>query len=723
MTPAVSIVTIVTPADENRHVKAGLEGILSQTFGDLELLVVDAGGNGGAKALVESFDDPRIKLIEKKSPGGSKTGLLNEAVRLAAGEFIAPTGPGDLSAPNRLEELLGLMQSDERLGLVGSWSDVITTGGSTHDALSQPELEHRNIIRHLLAGDEQFAEGSVMFRKASYEEVGGFDEILESAAQYDLTLRIGENHLLAGLDKCLFQKRVKTFRSARRLKVGKYYGCLKRKVLHKAAPPAPREGSQAERDLARHRFMDRVEGRVDYLETLKYSLARYPLDDILYERFEAAFRSRYGRTTNGEDYVFFKTVSCLKYEQDEKHLNDLVEYYRLESNPRLAFLCSLKSLDINPEQPDIYATVKQYMAAADAHVPQLELADGDSCAVSVIMPTYKRSDTVRESIESVLAQTFGDLELIIVNDGGPDEIGDIVSEFKSDKIKYFKYPHKGLAGALNEGLMNAGGKYVCYVDDDDILYPDHVEKLHTLISEKQAGLVYSKSILVKGHYEEGRFVRERELGTYTEKYSRRRLHQGCIISTLNVMHQRQALATTGVFNEYLPWSMDWDLWVRFSDNFEIEHLPEYTGEYRLTHDNMTVSDYYKASFYISILLSSYYLSNHGLAILARAASACDDYQTYKSTCDQLVGGSDIISHEYISKLLQLRSVVQGPQIHLGPRLLESEPYEFVLAVFSNRALLKKHILSLSLIRKIPSLLFEKSFPNDLKRLLVKKLSG
>jgi glycosyltransferase involved in cell wall biosynthesis len=91
--------------------------------------------------------------------------------------------------------------------------------------------------------------------------------------------------------------------------------------------------------------------------------------------------------------------------------------------------------------------------------------------VSVIIPTYKRGKVIRETIEAVLAQTYPRLEIVLVNDGSPDNTHELVQPYL-DRLVYIRQENQGLAAARNIGMLRATGEYIAWLDDDDLWNPD-----------------------------------------------------------------------------------------------------------------------------------------------------------------------------------------------------------------------------------------------------------
>lgn len=129
--------------------------------------------------------------------------------------------------------------------------------------------------------------------------------------------------------------------------------------------------------------------------------------------------------------------------------------------------------------------------------------------VSVIMPVYNAQDYMSETIESVLRQTYSDIELIIVNDGSSDDSERIAKSYESDsRVKVINQANSGVSVARNNGFANSIGEYILFVDADDILADDMVYTLVNTIETHHADVVSCGAGIV----ENGVVVRE-EFGT------------------------------------------------------------------------------------------------------------------------------------------------------------------------------------------------------------------
>ena len=121
--------------------------------------------------------------------------------------------------------------------------------------------------------------------------------------------------------------------------------------------------------------------------------------------------------------------------------------------------------------------------------------------ISVILTTYNGSRFLEEAIMSVLNQTFADYELLVVDDGSTDSDTKAICDRYKDQLTYIFRENGGLAAARNTGIANAKGKYICFLDDDDIWMPQKLQKQVDYFKElpfsENVGLVFTWSIIIE----------------------------------------------------------------------------------------------------------------------------------------------------------------------------------------------------------------------------------
>ncbi len=154
--------------------------------------------------------------------------------------------------------------------------------------------------------------------------------------------------------------------------------------------------------------------------------------------------------------------------------------------------------------------------------------------VSVIIPTYNRSVEVRKAIESVLCQTFTDLEVVVVDDGSSDDTGKVLQEKYGDRIRYFFQTNQGLSAALNKGLAEARGEWVAFLDSDDLWEKEKLEGQFKALEQfgAQCGACYT----------DVRFFNYPETRTMFQLAEKDEQHEGPIGVSTNVL---KLVATPG----------------------------------------------------------------------------------------------------------------------------------------------------------------------------------
>ncbi|MDP2654674.1 MAG: glycosyltransferase [Candidatus Omnitrophota bacterium] len=265
-------------------------------------------------------------------------------------------------------------------------------------------------------------------------------------------------------------------------------------------------------------------------------------------------------------------------------LNKLTEIYINRNETFLALMCSLESLRLNCKQDKVYERAELLSKEFKYKFPE-RLLD-DEITVSVIMPANRDSQEIKEAIQSVLNQTFKDFELIVINDGGPQEIQKIVESFHSNKIQYFCLDERsGPGAARNLGILKARGKYLAYLDDDDVYYPHHLEALVGLLRESQFKLGYTNMVFCIGSLDQGRFKSKRMGPVWDVPFDRGTMVSRPYMGTNTILHEKGILREVGLFNEKLRPGQDEDLWIRCAGRYDFKHISCCTSEYRIKDDN------------------------------------------------------------------------------------------------------------------------------------------
>ena len=217
--------------------------------------------------------------------------------------------------------------------------------------------------------------------------------------------------------------------------------------------------------------------------------------------------------------------------------------------------------------------------------------------VSVIMPTYNRPDMLKEALKSVFSQTYRDFEVIVVNDGGVDVMETIDPLNNEGKIIYLHHKdNMGRSAARNTGLKAARGKYIAYLDDDDIYYPNHLEILVGFLENSDYNVAYTDSYQTFLAWSTDKYVTTGKQLTFSNDFDRQELLINNFIPLLNVTHKKDVLDEVRLFDEDLNTHEDWDLLIRLSQKYDFHHIREITAEYRVRNDRTNSTTSKRASF-------------------------------------------------------------------------------------------------------------------------------
>jgi hypothetical protein len=186
--------------------------------------------------------------------------------------------------------------------------------------------------------------------------------------------------------------------------------------------------------------------------------------------------------------------------------------------------------------------------------------------ISVIIPSFNSGKYLDSAIESVVTQTYKNMDIIIVNDGSSDNTEEIVKKHqqKDERIRYVNHGiNKGLASARNTGLKNAHGEFIAFLDADDIWLPQKINIQLRKIKESDADLVFSNWYI----WEPEKDVKVRAFESNPIEDKRKNLLSSFIKKNLGnsstAFLKKSSLEKVGLFDENLKSSEDYDLWLRF----------------------------------------------------------------------------------------------------------------------------------------------------------------
>lgn len=193
--------------------------------------------------------------------------------------------------------------------------------------------------------------------------------------------------------------------------------------------------------------------------------------------------------------------------------------------------------------------------------------------VSVVIPTHNRAHLIGRSVRSALAQTYGDLEVVIVDDASTDGTRGAIARIADPRVKYLRHDfNRGVSAARNTAIAHAAGEFIAFLDDDDEWLPnkleiqmDHFERAKPSVGLVCAGFnqvdIVSKRITSE--------IIPTERGWVFELL----LRQGTFSHTSTIVVRAECFKKVGLFDVTYRYSEDFDMWVRIAKEYEFDSIP------------------------------------------------------------------------------------------------------------------------------------------------------
>lgn len=198
--------------------------------------------------------------------------------------------------------------------------------------------------------------------------------------------------------------------------------------------------------------------------------------------------------------------------------------------------------------------------------------------VSIVMPIHGTERYLESAIRSALAQTYGDFELLLLNDQSPGDPLAVIRKFDDPRLRYLEHLNAGPAFTRNRGVREGRGAFVAFLDSDDEWLPEKLAKQMRLMDERpEVDVVYTQRATIGPD--------GREIGEYFP-----RLHEGLVLQELYVdnfvcmsssLLRRGVFETTGLIDESLRMSEDFDFWLRVAANHRFAYVDEALVRYRV----------------------------------------------------------------------------------------------------------------------------------------------
>jgi glycosyltransferase involved in cell wall biosynthesis len=278
--------------------------------------------------------------------------------------------------------------------------------------------------------------------------------------------------------------------------------------------------------------------------------------------------------------------------------------------------------------------------------------------VSVVIPTYNRSGVLSDAIDTVLAQTYDPIEIIVVDDGSTDGTSDVLEQY-SDCIRDHQFDkNRGANAARNKGIDLATGEFIGFLDTDDRWDREKISRQVTAFRKagSQCGLVHTA---IERRDTKGNFV-DRRMPPNAQNPSKRLLLGNYVGTFSCILVRKDVFEAVGVLDESLPSWQDWEFYLRVADQFQFTLVADYLTTKRDGRPDQISSN-------INTTLNETYPEFRTI-ISARSASYSRLFQrrAMAMLSREVADGALLNGHSSIARQFLFSAVVQYP---LDPRLV------------------------------------------------------
>jgi len=201
------ITVLMSVYNEEKYLREAVDSILNQTFENFEFLIINDASTDKTVKILESYNDPRIKIYNnKKNIGLTKS--LNVGLKMAKGKYIARQDADDISMPDRFEKQTDFLNKHDNYAVVGTFARIINEHSEEIRPFRIPTED--SDIRNFLKTDNCMVHGSVMIRMSTLLDMGFYNEDFERSQDYELWLRLTKKYYMRNIPDFLYCRRMQS---------------------------------------------------------------------------------------------------------------------------------------------------------------------------------------------------------------------------------------------------------------------------------------------------------------------------------------------------------------------------------------------------------------------------------------------------------------------------------------------------------------------------------
>ena len=414
---------IMANYNNGKYISQAIESVLNQTFENWELIIVeDCSTDNSLEVIGRFLNDNRINLIRHERNRGY-TAALKTGIANVRSEYFGILDADDCLLPQAVETIheqhirfpdCGLIYSQFKF--CGENLAPARTGFCDEVPIGKTTLD-ANVVSHFKT-----------FKIRDYLKTAGYDENILYAEDIDIIYKMEEVTKLKFIDQCLY-----------------LYRELPNSIGHS-------------KDKINVAIMSRVRARINTL-IRRCRASAESADQNFGELFRQAIRN--ARANHQDTEQYFVMLEDLYEKGALSDLNLPEEIDSCSAEDRELWMAA----NINVEFDKFFGLLREQKMVRTEPL------------VTVEMVTYNTERFIAKAIESVLAQTYQNFELLIVDDGSTDNTSQLIASYSDDRMRYIYKEHENFASGMNRAIAEAKGEYILGVDSDDFIEPDYIEKM------------------------------------------------------------------------------------------------------------------------------------------------------------------------------------------------------------------------------------------------------
>jgi glycosyltransferase involved in cell wall biosynthesis len=205
--------------------------------------------------------------------------------------------------------------------------------------------------------------------------------------------------------------------------------------------------------------------------------------------------------------------------------------------------------------------------------------------ISVIIPTFNAESTIEATVQSVLNQSFSDLEILVINDGSTDSTVKILETIQDSRLRILHFDNAGVAISRNRGIQRAQGKFFAFLDSDDLWQATKLaDQFAALTDHPESMVAYSWNDYIDA---EGNFVHHGWHAQYQEDVYEAIFYRCFIENGSNILVRREAVEATGFFEPKTTPAEDWDFYLRLAQHYTFVCVPKVHVLYRISSESQS----------------------------------------------------------------------------------------------------------------------------------------